>query len=790
MAAPTVTATTPADAATSVTLSTSPTATFSRAMDPTTLTSASATVRPQGGSPVAATVTYDAATKRVTIDPTADLAPSTTFTAQISTAAAATDGPGLAAPVSWSFTTTPAPPTITATTPADTATGVAITAAPTATFSKPMNAASLTTASATVRPQGGSALAATVTYDSANNRVTITPTANLAPSTTYTAQITTAATSADGVALAAAVSWSFTTVPAPTVTATTPADTATGVALTVSPTATFSRAMTAASLTTASATVRPQGGSALAATVTYDSVNNRVTITPTANLTPGITYVAQITTAATSSDGVALAAAVSWSFTTITAPTVTATTPAANATGVAPDISPTATFSRAMNAATLTTSSASVRPQAGGAAVAAVVTYDAVNNRVTINPNANLNLNTAYVATISAAATSADGIALAAPVSWTFTIVAAPTVTATSPAANATGAAPNGIITATFSRAMNPATLTTTSATIRRQAGGANLAATVTYDAVNNRVSIDPTAVLLPSTGYTAQITTAATAADGVALGAAVSWNFTTAAAPTVTATSPAANTAGVAVDASVTATFSRAMDPTTLTTASATVRVQGAGTALPAAVTYDAATNRVTIKPTANLAAGTAFTAQIGTAATSADGAPLAAAVSWNFSTPAQLFADTLTPTSAANATTLVKETGVNVTVTAASQIRGIRFYKSPGETGTHTGRIWNQNGTQVGSVTFTGETASGWQTAQLTTPVTLTSGQTYTISVNRNAFYPTTPGGLSAQVIAGPVRTVVGGNGVFGIVAGSRPTLSSGNANYFVDLIVAPTP
>ncbi len=88
-----------------------------------------------------------------------------------------------------------------------------------------------------------------------------------------------------------------------------------------------------------------------------------------------------------------------------------------------------------------------------------------------------------------------------------------------------------------------------------------------------------------------------------------------------------------------------------------------------------------------------------------------------------------------------------------------------------------------------FSGETASGWQTAQLTTPVNLSDNQTYTISVNRNNFYPSTTNGLNSQVIAGPMRTVVGSNGVYGITSGNRPQLSSGNTNFFVDLIVSQT-
>ena len=48
---------------------------------------------------------------------------------------------------------------------------------------------------------------------------------------------------------------------------------------------------------------------------------------------------------------------------------------------------------------------------------------------------------------------------------------------------------------------------------------------------------------------------------------------------------------------------------------------------------------------------------------------------------------------------------------------LRSIRFYKTAGENGTHIGKIWSAGGTQLASVTFANETASGWQTQTLAT-------------------------------------------------------------------------
>ena len=42
---------------------------------------------------------------------------------------------------------------------------------------------------------------------------------------------------------------------------------------------------------------------------------------------------------------------------------------------------------------------------------------------------------------------------------------------------------------------------------------------------------------------------------------------------------------------------------------------------------------------------------------------------------------------------------------------ITGIRFYKGPNNTGTHTGKLWSITGALLASATFTGETATGWQ-------------------------------------------------------------------------------
>ncbi len=86
--------------------------------------------------------------------------------------------------------------------------------------------------------------------------------------------------------------------------------------------------------------------------------------------------------------------------------------------------------------------------------------------------------------------------------------------------------ATNASVSATFSEAMNNATLTTTSFTLATTIGGA--AVTGTVDVNGNTATFTPSAPLAGRTQYTATITTDATDAANNALLADYSWNFTT----------------------------------------------------------------------------------------------------------------------------------------------------------------------------------------------------------------------------------------------------------------------
>ena len=203
-----------------------------------------------------------------------------------------------------------------------------------------------------------------------------------------------------------------------------------------------------------------------------------------------------------------------------------------------------------------------------------------------------------------------------------------PTVTHTSPIFAATGTPINTKILVTFSQAMDPTTITTSTITLKH--GSTSNTGVVSYTGVT--ATLAPGANLATNTVYTATVTTGVKDSSGRSLAVNFVWSFTTGlladtTAPYVIRTSP---TVGVAVDSSVSATFSKAMDPSTITGSTFTVK-QGA-TSIPGTVTYAATT--ASFKPSSSLTINTNYTATITTAVKDLAGNPMKKNFVWSFTT------------------------------------------------------------------------------------------------------------------------------------------------------------
>jgi hypothetical protein len=319
---------------------------------------------------------------------------------------------------------------------------------------------------------------------------------------------------------------------------------------------------------------------------------------------------------------------------TVTPPTVSSVTPASGSTGVCPNATVTVTFSKAMNPATIDTTTFTVTPAVNG-----TITHDSTNTIFTFTPSNSLLLSTAYTATITTGAKDTFGNALATNFVWTFTTGAnpcqPPSVISVTPPNAAVGVCPSTVVTATFSQAMNPATINATTFTLTGP-GITPVTGVVTY--AGSTATFTPSNALAINTVYTATITTGAQDTFGNALASNFVWSFTTAGVacpPTVISVRPLNGATGICPSTVVTATFNEAMKASTINTTTFTLAAPGP-TPVAGTVTYVAASDVATFTPTNPLALNTLYTATITTGAQSLAGTPLASNYVWSFTTSA----------------------------------------------------------------------------------------------------------------------------------------------------------
>jgi len=797
---PGVVSVTPAQGATGIPINTTVTATFSTAMNPASITAAGTfTVTAPGGA-VAGTVTYTGSIG--TFTPTSALAYGTTYTATITTAAAAPGGVELIGPYSWSFTTVAASvPGVASVTPLPFATNVALAAPITATFSQAMNCTTLASPATafTVTAPGNVVVAGTVTCS--GSVATFTPTgAGLAYSTTYTATITTAAKSlSEGISLASNYVWSFTTItPPPTVTVV-PVANATGVPITQVITATFSETMNCATLNSTSTFTLQTGAPGVTVPGTVACSGNVATYTP-GSLSYNTLYSAQISTGAQNLAGQS-APLTQWHFLTAPAPvplpTVISTSPVTVLTPpypvVAANSSISATFSEAMTPNTLNSATFLLATTLSGTPVNGVITYAPAGSTATFAPIGGLAFNTAYTATITTGAEDLVGGGLAASYSWNFTTGApstlAPTVTSTIPVTSPenTNVPVNQVVSAVFSEAMDPTTIVAANFTLTPQGSLTAVSGLVAYSAISDELVFVPSANLLPSTTYNAVITTGVQNMNGQSLAVAYTWNFKTGAAPNTTPPEllvvvPANGASNVPINKAVSATFSEAMNSLTITSSTFQLYLTSDLTKTPigGSYKYDPVTFIATFTPTNPLAISTSYTATVTNGATDLAGNGLGTIGpigpppnTWSFTTgtnaivPPVVLGPTIKTFGAFTGSAGMTNTGLTSVIHGDTGTTSVSYSAFTG---------FHDNSVLIGGVaecTYTETTANvGLVTGNIYSPLVSTStfcpleGTAATIAVATQALNEATTAYLTLQGIPGgiDVSTLGGGAGELG--------------------------
>ncbi len=272
---------------------------------------------------------------------------------------------------------------------------------------------------------------------------------------------------------------------------------------------------------------------------------------------------------------------------------------------------------------------------------------------------------------------------------------------------------------------------------------------------------------------------------------------------PDVAGQAPANGASGVDPSAVVTVGFTEAMDPASVNVNTVQLR-DAQGQLVAARVSYDPGTRVATLQPLSSLATLATYTVSVAggnanPAARDVAGNAVHAA-SWQFTTsmgsaancPCTLWPDSAVPGQTSANDSQSVEVGVQFKSDLTGYITGIRFYKGPTNGGTHVANLWTADGTHLATATYTGETATGWQTATFAQPVPIASNTVYVAStLDPMGGYAQDQTYFQAQgVDSPPLHALHDGlgqrNGVFKYGPGGVfPNDSYMSSNYWVDVV-----
>jgi hypothetical protein len=135
----------------------------------------------------------------------------------------------------------------------------------------------------------------------------------------------------------------------------------------------------------------------------------------------------------------------------------------------------------------------------------------------------------------------------------------------------------------------------------------------------------------------------------------------------------------------------------------------------------------------------------------------------------------------------------GMKFSSAVPGQVRGIRFYKAAGNTGTHVVGLFTNQGQPLAQATVTSETASGWQEAVFAAPVAIEPNVTYVAAyLAPNGRYSATSFAFASPVTSAPLTAPADGTTPDGVFAYSStltfPMTSYNATNYWVDVLFTP--
>lgn len=257
-------------------------------------------------------------------------------------------------------------------------------------------------------------------------------------------------------------------------------------------------------------------------------------------------------------------------------------------------------------------------------------------------------------------------------------------------------------------------------------------------------------------------------------------------AAPVVVSSTPGTGATGVDVSSTVSVTFDQQVQAGS---AAITMVKKSDGSTITGTVSNESQGSVATFSPSSDLSPGTAYTVSV-SGAKSLTGTTMSGTTTVTFTTagsgacPCSLLQTTSIPnlsdTGDGSAVTL----GLRLSSSVSGQITGLRYYRDANNTGTHTGALWNSDGSQkLASLTFS-DSGVGWQTASFSSPVSVTAGTTYVASYYApNGHYSADVNYFSTPVTNTPLSSVGTGSSYF--YGNGFPNSSYMASNYYVDVV-----
>ena len=136
--------------------------------------------------------------------------------------------------------------------------------------------------------------------------------------------------------------------------------------------------------------------------------------------------------------------------------------------------------------------------------------------------------------------------------------------------------------------------------------------------------------------------------------------------------------------------------------------------------------------------------------------------------------------------------ELGMRFRATADGEISALRYYRGTadaGDTDTRTMSLWSSTGTKLASVTITSTAgADGWQVGNLSSPIDVDAGKTYTVSYTTKKNYAYNESYFSSQKTSADGKIVALANGgVFNDTPGKLPGQVWHSSNYWADVVLS---